>query len=81
MPRNQLRGTTGYCTTEGEDLTFTLCFDPDGAYDGLDSVREGAVEFGTEQATQVFYGLTEAERERIKAECWESAQLDEEDEP
>lgn len=57
------------------DLTVTLSFAPDGAYDGLDAIRDGAIELGHGEACAMWIALPEAERERIESECWEDASL------
>ncbi len=63
-----------------ENLTICLCFDADGTYGGLDSIREDLIEMGYNEALAVWYALTEIERDRLKAEAWEDACLSEQDE-
>ena len=69
---------------EGEEYTVTLKFDDDGTYDGLDCiilVPPGVPcachgdPLGHNEATAIWWSLTEQQREVLHERCLEDAQL------
>lgn len=72
---------------EGEEYTVTLKFDDDGTYDGVDAVElvtnDGPGELksplGHNEATAIWWSLTEQQRDVLYQRCLEDAQASRQD--
>lgn len=71
---------------EGEEYTVTLKFDDDGTYDGVDRITgpwkphsapgwKHAEDLGHNEATAIWWSLTEQQRDVLHQRCLEDAQL------
>ena len=65
---------------DGEEYTVTLKFDDDGTYDGVDGVARvmddnSGIFLGHNEATAIWWSLTEQQRDVLHQRCLEDAQL------